>query len=180
MSRIGLKPILIPAGVKVAVNEHRVTVEGPKGRLEQSVDPSVSVAVNDNHVVLARCSDEKQIKSFHGLYRSLINNMIQGVSAGFSKTLMINGVGYRAEVQKDHLVMNLGFSSPVWFAVPEGISVKCETPTKIIISGINKQAVGEVAAQIRSLRMPEPYKGKGIRYEDEVIRRKVGKSGVKK
>lgn len=180
MSRIGLKPIQIPAGVKVTVKDQLVCVEGPKGKLEQSFDASISVVIEGDLISLARANDEKQTKAFHGLYRSLINNMVVGVSQGFSKSLIVNGVGYRAEVQGKNLVMNLGYSSQVWFSIPEGVTVACDGPTKVVVSSIDKQRVGQVAAQIRGLRAPEPYKGKGIRYEDEQIRRKVGKSGVKK
>ncbi len=180
MSRIGLKPIALPAGVKITVKDQLVSVEGPKGKMEQQIADCVTVNVGETEVTLARANDEKQTKAFHGLYRSLINNMIVGVSAGYAKALIINGVGYRAEVQKDILLLNLGYSSPIWFSIPAGVTVACDGPTKVVVSGIDKQIVGQVAAEIRSLRMPEPYKGKGIRYEDEVIRRKVGKSGVKK
>lgn len=179
MSRVGLRPIQIPAGVKVQIADQVINVEGPKGKLQQAFDSSISINQEGNVLNLVRSNDEKQTKAFHGLYRSLISNMVTGVSAGFSKVLIINGVGYRAEVQGKNLILNLGYSSQIWYAIPEGVSVVCEGQNKLTVSGIDKQKVGQVASEIRALRGPEPYKGKGIRYENEIIRRKVGKSGVK-
>lgn len=179
MSRVGLKPIQIPGGVKVQVKDQVVSVEGPKGKMDQDIDPSISVAVDGDAVSVSRANDAKQSRAFHGLYRSLINNMITGVSAGFSKALIINGVGYRAEVSGEYLTLNLGYSGQVWYEIPSDITIVCESQTKVVVSGIDKQRVGQIAAEIRGLRAPEPYKGKGIRYEDEQIRRKIGKSGVK-
>jgi large subunit ribosomal protein L6 len=179
MSRIGKIPVKVPAGVKVSFNNSTITVEGPKGKLAQSYHNVVNFESKDGEIVVTRINDEKQTKSFHGLYRNLLNNMIIGVSAGFTRVLVINGVGYRSEVQGKLLVMNLGFSNDVYVGIPEGITVKSEASGRLEISGINKQEVGEFASQIRKLRVPEPYKGKGIRYENEHIRRKVGKSGVK-
>jgi large subunit ribosomal protein L6 len=179
MSRIGKMPIKIPAGVKVTVSENCVSVEGPKGKLEQTYLPLVKVKVEEENVIVERIDDTKSARSAHGLYRSLINNMVVGVSEGFSKTLAIIGVGYRAEVQGNLLVMNLGYSNEFIAGVPEGLQVVADGQGKVTISGIDKQKVGEFAAQIRKLRPPEPYKGKGIRYENEVVRKKVGKSGVK-
>jgi large subunit ribosomal protein L6 len=179
MSRIGKIPVKLPKGVKVSFANDTMTVEGPKGKLTQKYHPVISFENKGEEVIVSRVSEEKQVKAFHGLYRNLLNNMVQGVSSGFSKTLIITGVGYRAEVQGKILVMNLGFSNDIFIGIPEGISITAEGGTKVIISGIDKQRVGELAAQIRKLRPPEPYKGKGIRYEDEHIRRKVGKSGVK-
>jgi len=178
MSRIGKLPVEIPQGVKVAVADNLITVEGPKGKLEQDYKPEVEVKVEDNIVVVNPTKDTKVAHSYHGLYRSLVSNMIDGVTKGFSKSLIINGVGYRAEVNKDVLSLNLGFSQPIDYYIEEGITIVCEG-TKVTISGIDKQRVGQVSAEIRSLRPPEPYKGKGIRYEDENIRRKIGKSGIK-
>lgn len=179
MSRVGLKPIEVPAGVKVSVANSQVCVEGPKGKLSQCFDSTITININEKDITLSRANDEKQTKAFHGLYRSLISNMVIGVSKGWQKALVVNGVGYRCEMQGKVLILNLGYSSPIWYSVPEGVTIAVENQTKIVVSGIDKQIVGQVAAEIRELRGPEPYKGKGIRYEDEVIRRKVGKSGVK-
>ncbi|MCL2801315.1 MAG: 50S ribosomal protein L6 [Treponema sp.] len=179
MSRIGKIPVKVPSGVKVAFQNEMITVEGPKGKLTQKYHPVVSFEDKGGEIIVSRSSDEKQVKSFHGLYRCLLSNMITGVSAGFNKSLIVNGVGYKAEVQGKLLAMSLGFSNDVYVAIPEGLAVAVDQGGKLTISGIDKQRVGEFAAQIRKLRGPEPYKGKGIRYEDEIIRRKVGKSGVK-
>lgn len=179
MSRIGKLPVAIPAGVKVSVANNLITVEGAKGKLTQDFCDLVSIEVKDTEVVVTRNNDTKPARSAHGLYRNLINNMITGVSAGFTKVLVINGVGYRAEVQGDKLVMNLGYSNDFIATIPANLTVAVDGQNKISISGIDKQAVGEYAAGIRKLRGPEPYKGKGIRYETEIIKRKVGKSGVK-
>jgi len=179
MSRIGKVPVKLPKGVKVSFANDTMTVEGPKGKLTQKYHPVISFEAKGEEIIVSRSSEEKQVKAFHGLYRNLLNNMVLGVSAGFSKTLIITGVGYRAEVQGKMLVMNLGFSNDIYVGIPEGITITAEGGTKVTVSGNSKQRVGELAAQIRKLRPPEPYKGKGIRYEDERIRRKVGKSGVK-
>ena len=178
MSRIGDLPIALPDGVKVAVAEATVTVEGPRGKLSQEVLPEITVSVADNEVALKRIDESKRARALHGLYRSLIYNMVVGVSAGFSRALVINGVGYRAEVQGDVLILNLGYSNPIEYPVPEGISIEVENNTRIKVAGNEKARVGQVCAEIRSFRPPEPYKGKGVRYEDETIIRKVGKSGV--
>jgi len=179
MSRIGKVPVKLPKGVKVTFANDVMTVEGPKGKLTQKYHPVITFENKGEEIIVSRSSEEKQIKAFHGLYRNLLNNMVKGVSEGFSKTLVITGVGYRAEVQGKLLVMNLGFSTEIFVGIPTGITITAEGGTKVVVSGIDKQRVGELAAQIRKLRPPEPYKGKGIRYEDEQIRRKVGKSGVK-
>lgn len=179
MSRIGKLPVAIPAGVKVTVSAGAVTVEGPKGKLSQTFDPSVDIKVEGAVARVTRKDDSKQTRSFHGLYRNLLNNMVTGVTTGFSKSLVINGVGYRAEVQGKLLVLNLGYSNDFIAGIPEGLSVVADAQGKVTITGIRKDEVGEFAAEIRKLRAPEPYKGKGIRYETEVIKRKVGKSGVK-
>ncbi|MDR0376604.1 MAG: 50S ribosomal protein L6 [Spirochaetaceae bacterium] len=179
MSRIGKIPVKVPAGVTVAFEDDVITVTGPKGKLTQKYHPVVTFEARGEEITVGRVNEEKQTKAFHGLYRNLLNNMVIGVSAGFSKVLIITGVGYRAEIRGDILVMNLGFSMDVYIGIPEGLTVAVEPNGKVVIGGIDKQRVGEFASQVRKLRPPEPYKGKGIRYEDEHIRRKVGKSGVK-
>lgn len=179
MSRIGLRPVALPQGVKVVIQEGLMKVEGPKGKLEQSFEPGLSFKVDAKEILVSRADDEKQTKAYHGLYRNLLNNMIIGVSQGFTRALVMNGVGYKAEVKGNQLVMSLGYSSDFFVIIPEGLSVAVEQNGRIVVSGIDKQRVGKLASEIRSLRGPEPYKGKGIRYEDEHIRRKVGKSGVK-
>ncbi len=178
MSRIGKLPIAIPQGVKVTVTEDMITVEGPKGKLEQDYKPGVEIKVEDSEVTVSAKDDTKAAHSYHGLYRSLINNMVVGVSQGFSKGLVINGVGYRAEVKNGILTLNLGYSQPIDYFIEEGITITTEG-NKVNVAGIDKQRVGQVSADIRSLRPPEPYKGKGIRYDNENIRRKIGKSGIK-
>jgi large subunit ribosomal protein L6 len=179
MSRIGLQPVVVPKGVTVTVNENVLHVKGSKGELTQTFTSFVSFAVNEGEVQVSRSNESKQAKSMHGLYRSLLNNMVTGVSQGFTKTLVINGVGYRAEANGNVLTLNLGYSNPIEYAVPEGAQVSVEGNNKVAVSGMDKSIVGQVAAEIRKLRPPEPYKGKGIRYENENVRRKVGKSGVK-
>ena len=180
MSRIGNKIITVPAGVEVTVAEdNTVTVKGPKGELKQDYSNNIKIEVANNEVVLSTLNETKQANADHGLYRSLIANMIKGVSEGFTKTLIITGVGFRAEVKGKELVMNLGYSSDFIAIIPEGLTVVATPEGKLTVTGIDKQLVGEFCSQIRKLRKPEPYKGKGIRYEDEVIRRKVGKTGVK-
>ena len=178
MSRIGKIPVPIPAGVKVAFAGDVMTVEGPKGKLTQKYHPVINFEDKGGEIIVTRPNEEKQTKAFHGLYRCLLNNMVVGVSAGFTRTLIVTGVGYKAELQGNLLIMSLGYSSDIYVGVPEGLSVAVEGG-RILVSGIDKQRVGEFAAQIRKLRGPEPYKGKGIRYDDEQIKRKVGKSGVK-
>ena len=179
MSKVGKLPIAIPAGVTINVAGNNVSVKGPKGELKQDVSSNVKVEVQGTEVVLTKTNETKQANADHGLYRALIANMVKGVSEGFSKSLIINGVGYRAEVKGKELVMNLGYSSDFIAIIPEGLTVAVDANGKMTITGISKQLVGEFSAQLRKLRKPEPYKGKGIRYEDEVIRRKVGKTGVK-
>jgi large subunit ribosomal protein L6 len=175
MSRIGNKPIEIPAGVTVDVGQGRVTVNGPKGELTQVIDRAMEVKVDDGVLTVARPTDRGEHRALHGLTRSLIQNMVTGVTDGFEKRLQITGVGYRARTAGKGLELSLGFSHPVSVDAPEGIDFDVPQPTEIIIRGIDKQQVGEVAAQIRRHRPPEPYKGKGVRYADEQIRRKVGK-----
>ena len=179
MSRIGRKPIVLPAGVEVKVDGSVVTVKGPKGALTQSMHPNMTISVEGNEVHVTRPNDEKQNCALHGLTRTLVNNMVEGVSKGYSKELEINGVGYRAQKQGKQLVMNLGFSHQVTVDEIDGITIDVPTPNKVVISGIDKQLVGQFAAEVRGKRPPEPYKGKGIKYVDEVIRRKEGKTGAK-
>ena len=180
MSRIGRLPVAIPAGVEVTVAEGNVvTVKGPKGTLERALPTEMEIKVEDGHVVVSRPNDLKKMKSLHGLTRSLIANMITGVSEGYEKKLEINGVGYRAQKKGKEITFNLGFSHPVVMTDPEGIETEMDGQNIIIVKGIDKEKVGQYAAEIRSLRKPEPYKGKGIKYADEVIRRKVGKTGAK-
>ncbi|HHM23411.1 MAG TPA: 50S ribosomal protein L6 [Bacteroidetes bacterium] len=176
MSRIGKAPIPIPDGVTVDIKKNVVTVKGPKGELQQKVHPDIKVKVEDGQVVLKRPTDNRHHRAMHGLYRSLIANMVTGVSAGFERKLEIVGVGYRAEKKGRSVVFSLGYSHPIVFLPPEGIEIAVEGPTNVTVSGIDKQLVGQVAAKIRSFRPPEPYKGKGIRYAGEHIRRKAGKS----
>ncbi|HCG63136.1 MAG: 50S ribosomal protein L6 [Spirochaetae bacterium HGW-Spirochaetae-4] len=180
MSRIGKLPIALPKGITVKAVDGVVSVEGPKGKLVQNYRPEVEIAVSADQVVVTRKEDTKEGRSFHGLYRQLINNMIVGVSTGFTRKLQINGVGYRAEVKGKLLVLNLGYSTQIEFMIPSDVQIVCENPSTVVVSGVSKQRVGQISAEIRSLRAPEPYKGKGIKYDTEVIRRKVGKSGGKK
>ncbi len=180
MSRIGKHPITIPAGVTVDIAaDNTVTVKGPKGTLSQQVNKDITVAHEGNQLVLTRPSDAKPHKSMHGLYRSLINNMVVGVTEGYAKTLELVGTGYRAQAQGKTLTINIGFSHPVVLEAPENIAFETPAPTKIVVKGISKQQVGNLAADIRAIRKPEPYLGKGIKYETEVIRRKEGKTGKK-
>ncbi len=179
MSRIGRKEIVIPAGVEVKVEPGVVTVKGPKGTLTQKVSTNMTVEVADNMVRVTRPNDEKENRSLHGLTRTLINNMVIGVTEGFKKELEVNGVGYRVQKQGKNLVMNLGYSHQVIMSEIDGITIDVPDPNHIVISGPDKQLVGQFAAEVREKRMPEPYKGKGIKYADEVIRRKEGKTGGK-
>ena len=175
MSRIGNKPIEIPAGVTVDVGPGRVTVNGPKGELVQAVDQDMKIAIDENVLTVSRPTDRGEHRALHGLTRSLIANMVEGVTNGFEKRLQIQGVGYRAKPQGKSLELSLGFSHPVNVQAPDGIEFEVPQPTEVIVRGIDKQLVGETAAQIRRHRPPEPYKGKGVRYADEHVRRKVGK-----
>ena len=178
MSRIGRKPIALPAGVEVKVADNTITVKGPKGTLTQNIHPNMTVAVEGNEILVTRPNDEKENRSLHGLTRSLIANMVEGVTNGFTKELDVNGVGYRVQKQGKDLVMNLGYSHQVIVSEIPGITI--EVPNPIVIHGPDKQKVGQFAAEVREKRPPEPYKGKGIKYTDEVIRRKEGKTGGKK
>lgn len=179
MSRIGRKPITRPDNVKVTINDNIITVEGPKGVLQQEIPQDISIDMQDNQLLVTRPSDAKNHRALHGLTRALVANMVDGVSKGFEKKLEMVGVGYRAQMQGSKLVINIGFSHPVEVDPPQGIEFEVPAPTKITVKGIDKQLVGNTAAHIRAIRKPEPYKGKGIKYEGEVIRRKAGKAGGK-
>jgi large subunit ribosomal protein L6 len=176
MSRIGKKPITFPKNVKISQSADIVKVEGPKGTLSSKLPEGITVAIGEGNIVVERKSEELSARAYHGLARTLIGNMVQGVSAGFEKKLEISGVGYRAELSGNNLKFVLGFSSPVEYNIPKGIDIKLDKQVNIVVSGIDKQLVGRVAAEIRSLKKPEPYKGKGIKYADEYIKRKAGKS----
>ena len=178
MSRIGKLPIPVPAGVTVTIGEDNlVTVAGPKGTLSQKVNRDINVSLEDGVLHVTRPTDSKPHRAMHGLYRSLVNNMVVGVTAGFQKVLLMEGVGYRAQVAGDKLTLNVGYSHPIVFDAPESIHFEAPAPTRIVVKGIDKQVVGAIAADIRATRKPEPYLGKGIRYENEKIRRKEGKTG---
>lgn len=179
MSRIGRKPIPVPAGVDVKIADGTVTVKGPKGTLSQKVHPNMSVSLESGEILVSRPNDEKENRALHGLTRSLIANMVEGVTNGFSKELEVNGVGYRVQKQGKDLVMTLGYSHSVVVSEIPGITIEAPTPNKIVISGPDKQLVGQFSAEVREKRPPEPYKGKGIKYATEVIRRKEGKTGGK-
>ncbi len=179
MSRIGVKAIVIPTGVKVNVTKSVINVEGPKGKLEFPLNARVEVVAENGSINVKRSGDSRADRAMHGMTRAMIANMIQGVSEGYEQKLEMIGVGYRAQLQGKKLVLQLGFSHPVDFPIPEGITVEAPKPTNIIVKGINKQRVGQVAANIRSLLPPEPYKGKGIRYAGEQVRRKAGKAMAK-
>lgn len=180
MSRIGKEPVTIPAGVEVKVNNNEVTVKGPKGTLVRNIHANMNVEVKDGAVIVTRPNDDKKNRELHGLTRTLISNMVKGVSEGYAKELEVNGVGYRAQKQGKKLVLNLGYSHPVEIEEPEGITIEVPSPNNIIVKGIDKEKVGAMAAEIRTKREPEPYKGKGIKYATERIRRKEGKTGAKK
>ena len=180
MSRIGRKPIAIPAGVEVKNDNGLITVKGPKGTLTQKINPIISVEINGSEINVTRPNDDKEARSLHGLSRTLINNMVIGVTEGYKKELEVNGVGYRVQKQGDTLVMNLGYSHQVFVKEIPGITIEAPGPNQIIISGADKQLVGQFAAEVREKRPPEPYKGKGIKYTTERIRRKEGKAGGKK
>ena len=178
MSRIGRMPIAIPAGVTFNVTpDNVVTVKGPKGTLEKAMHTNITIKVEDGQVNVTRPNDDKQNRELHGLVRTLVNNMVIGVSTGYQKTLELVGVGYKAQLQGKKLVLSLGYSHPVEVEAMDGIEFEVVTPTKLIVRGIDKQIVGNVSADIRKWRKPEPYKGKGVKYEGEIIRRKVGKTG---
>ena len=179
MSRVGRMPIDIPAGVNVNLDGHVITVKGPKGELTRTLHPDMKITVADNVITVERPSDEKEHRALHGLTRALVANMVTGVTTGFKKELEIVGVGYRAQMKGKKLALTLGFSHPLELDAPEGVTVECPTATTIVVSGANNETVGEFAAKIRGYRLPEPYKGKGIRYAGEHVRRKAGKAGSK-
>lgn len=180
MSRIGKRPVAIPSGVQVEINDHHVEVKGPKGTLTREFRPEITLTREESAIIVGRINDEKTAWSLHGLSRTLLANMVQGVTEGFVKNLEIVGVGYRAQMQGKKLVLNMGYSHPVEFEPPAGIELSVEGTNKVKVWGVDKQAVGDIAADIRAVRPPEPYKGKGIKYAGEVIRRKAGKAGGKK
>ena len=177
MSRIGRLPITVPSGVDVTIDGRQLTVKGPKGTLSRELHPDMTVAKEDATIVVSRPTEQKTHKQLHGLTRTLVNNMVIGVTDGYRKGLEINGVGYRAALNGKKLTLNLGYSHPVEIDPPEGITFELETPTRLAVLGIDKELVGQVAAQVRSTRKPEPYKGKGVRYAGEQVRRKAGKAG---
>jgi len=179
MSRIGKIPVGIPTGVKLSIEGNLITVVGPRGTLKQEYRSEVEIDIQEKECIINRRNESKLARSMHGLYRQLIANMVTGVSRGFTKVLLINGVGYRAEISGDNLVLNLGYSNPIEYPIPEGIEIKVEGNTRLTVSGYDKQRVGQVCAEVRYFRPPEPYKGKGIRYENEHVRRKIGKSAIK-
>jgi large subunit ribosomal protein L6 len=179
MSRIGKIPITVVNGVNVNIDKNTVRIEGPKGKLAMDYSDDVAISLKDKTIVVTRKDDSNRSRAMHGLYRNLLNNMVKGVSEGFKKVLVINGIGYRAEKKGNSLILNLGYSNPIEYPIPEGISIEVEANNKIIVSGINKQQLGQICAEIRGFRPPEPYKGKGVRYEKEYVRKKVGKTGVK-
>jgi large subunit ribosomal protein L6 len=177
MSRIGRKPIAVPAGVDITIAGGQVTVKGPKGQMEQRIPAEISVERQDGTLLVQRANDQPDVRALHGLIRSLLANMVTGVTSGFTKTLVINGVGYRATKEGENLRLAVGYSHPVVITAPPGITFNVPAPIRVEVSGIDKEQVGEIAAKVRSVRPPEPYLGKGIRYENEVIRRKAGKAG---
>lgn len=179
MSRIGRQPVVIPSGVEVGLTGNRITVQGPKGTLSRDLHPQMQIAVGDGRVVVTRPSDAGPHRALHGLTRTLVQNMVTGVASGFQKQLDLVGVGYRASKSGSKLVLTVGYSHPVEFAPPEGIEFEVPNPTMILVKGADKEAVGQISAKIRAVRPPEPYKGKGIKYAGERIRRKVGKTGKK-
>ena len=178
MSRIGIRPITIPAGVEVSIDNNVVSVKGPKGELQEAISALLNIEINDGVITVSRDSDAKEYRSQHGLARTLINNMVIGVTEGYSKKLLLVGVGYKAEKKGKKLVMNLGYSHPVEMEDPEGIETEVPDATTVVVKGISKEQVGNYSANIRAWRRPEPYKGKGIKYDGEVIRRKEGKTGA--
>lgn len=179
MSRIGKMPVRLAEQARIEIKDNVVTVTGPKGSLRQEMVPEIGIEVNDGVVTVTRADDSKRARALHGLYRQLVSNMAEGVTSGFTRKLQINGVGFRAEMKKDLLALTLGYSHMIYFKAPSEITIECPDQTTIAISGIDKALVGQVAAKIRSFRKPEPYRGKGIRYSDEVVRRKEGKAAGK-
>jgi len=180
MSRIGRLPVTVPTGVDVTISGRQVTVKGPKGQLSMELAEPIEIAQNDGVLTVTRPNDEGRVRALHGLSRTLVANMVTGVTEGYSKTLEIVGVGYRVQARGSGVEFSLGYSHPVPVTPPDGVTLRVETPTRLVVEGIDKQQVGEVAANLRKLRKPDPYKGKGVRYAGEQIRRKVGKAGKKK
>jgi len=176
VSRIGKKPVEIPKGISIVKEGNSLTVKGPKGELKNSFNSAISIEVKDDEVIVTRPNDSKENRSLHGLTRALIQNMVTGVNSSYSKTLDVVGVGFRVEMKGKNLLMNIGYSHPIYFMPPDEITIETPTQTQIVITGIDKQLVGQVAAKLRSIRKPEPYKGKGIKYSDEQIQRKAGKT----
>ena len=179
MSRIGRKPITIPAGVTVTVSGNEDTVKGPLGQLSQKISSRIKVKQEDGNLILERASDDREDRAMHGLYRMLVSNMVEGVTKGFTKNLIVNGVGYKVQKQGNKLVLNIGYSHPIEYTPPEGITIDCPTQTEISVKGISKELVGQVAANIRAFKKPDPYHIYGIRYKDEVIQKKEGKNAGK-
>lgn len=179
MSRVGKKPIVVPQGVEIQFDGETLTVKGPKGELRHPIHRRVKVQIDDSQISLSISDDSKKSRSLFGLFRTLIGNMVVGVTEGFRKTLEISGVGYRVELSGNHLVLSLGYSNPITYDIPKGIDAQLDQRNKVILSGIDKELLGTTAAKIRSLRPPEPYKGKGVKYLEERIRRKAGKTGIK-
>jgi large subunit ribosomal protein L6 len=179
MSRIGKQPVTVPAGVTVTQDGNRITVKGPRGTLSRTLPPVITVALDNGTLTATRPSDDPSHKALHGLTRSLVANMVEGVTKGFQKTLEIVGVGYKAETRPYGLQLALGFSHPVEYRAPEGVKLTATNPTTVVVDGADKEVVGQVAAELRSLRPPEPYKGKGVKYQGETVRRKAGKAGGK-
>jgi large subunit ribosomal protein L6 len=179
MSRIGKLPVPIPSGVTVEIGDGRFSAKGPKGELTKHIPPLVTVETAEGNVVVKRTRDDREARAMHGLARSIIRNVVDGVFGGFQKELDIIGVGYRVQAKAEYLIFNLGYSHPIYYEVPKGLEAKIASPTKLALAGVDKELVGQAAAEIRSFRPPEPYKGKGIKYSDEVIRRKEGKSGAR-
>ena len=179
MSRIGKRPIPVPSGVNVAIDGNSVSAKGPKGELARTLHPEIQVVMENGEIVVKRPSDEERHKALHGLSRTLVANMVEGVSKGFQKTLEISGVGYKAELKPYGVLLSLGFSHTIEYKTPAGVSIKTPNPTTVIVDGASKELVGQVAAEIRGFRKPEPYKGKGVKYQGEVVRRKAGKAGGK-
>jgi large subunit ribosomal protein L6 len=179
MSRVGKIPVKIADGVKVNINNYSVVAEGPRGKLSMDFCPDVKIEIRDTEVVVTRKDDSKRSRAMHGLYRNLLNNMVKGVSKGFKKVLIITGIGYRAEKKGNILVLNLGYSNPIEYPIPEGVAIEVEANNKISVMCNDKQKLGQICAEIRGFRPPEPYKGKGVKYEKEIVRKKVGKTGVK-
>ncbi len=179
MSRIGKIPVALGQGVKVEIKDGTVKVDGPKGSLSLSYRPEINIEMKEGSLVFTRISESKKARALHGLYRSLVNNMVKGVSEGFKRVLVINGVGYRAEKKGNNIIFNLGYSLPIEYPIPSGVTVEIEANNKITLGSIDKEKLGQICSEIRNFRPPEPYKGKGVKFEEEHIRKKVGKTGVK-